>query len=118
MTAKRKTDKETADKETRRGGDKESGGYLSSPCLLVSLSPRLERLLDEWGGRVFRQALMGAALLWAALPPLGLWPLAWLAPVAWVQLIRRRDWPKASGLCRVGRAKRAPPTGIPSISGG
>ncbi|MBN1394111.1 MAG: apolipoprotein N-acyltransferase [Pirellulales bacterium] len=33
--------------------------------------------------------LAGAALLWAAMPPLDLWPLAWIAPIPWVWLIRR-----------------------------
>ncbi len=28
-------------------------------------------------------------LLWAALPPLGWWPLAWIAPVFWLRLIRQ-----------------------------
>jgi apolipoprotein N-acyltransferase len=35
--------------------------------------------------------LIGAILLWAALPPLDLWPLAWIAPIPWVLLIRRRQ---------------------------
>ncbi|NLY02939.1 MAG: apolipoprotein N-acyltransferase [Rhodopirellula sp.] len=33
-------------------------------------------------------AALGAVLLWAALPPLDLWLLAWIAPVPWVLLIR------------------------------
>lgn len=28
-------------------------------------------------------------LVWAALPPLGWWPLAWIAPVFWLRLIRQ-----------------------------
>ena len=39
------------------------------------------------------QAMVGAALMWAALPPLDLWPLAWIAPVWWVLLVRRRELP-------------------------
>ena len=35
--------------------------------------------------------LLGSLLSWLALPPLGLWPLAWAAPVPWLVLIRRRD---------------------------
>lgn len=38
----------------------------------------------------------GGALVWAALPPLGplgLWPLAWIAPVPWVCLVRRAELP-------------------------
>ena len=35
----------------------------------------------------------GGVLLWCALPPLELWPLAWVAPVLWVLLIRRQELP-------------------------
>jgi len=35
--------------------------------------------------------LIGSALAWAALPPVGLWPLAWLAPIPWLLLIRRKE---------------------------
>lgn len=41
-------------------------------------------------------ALTGSLLLFAALPPLGWWPLAWLAPVPWAILIRRRELPRRS----------------------
>ncbi len=41
----------------------------------------------------FGQAAVGAFLLWAALPPLDLWPLAWVAPAWWVLLIRREELP-------------------------
>ena len=47
--------------------------------------------LGDWYRSTFGHALVGAALLWAALPPLDLfylWPLAWIAPVWWVVLIR------------------------------
>ncbi len=47
--------------------------------------------LREWYDSTFAPALTGAALLWAALPPLDLWPLGWIAPLGWVLLIRRRD---------------------------
>ena len=36
----------------------------------------------------FGLAMLGAALLWAALPPLDFTPLAWIAPVFWVSEIR------------------------------
>lgn len=36
-------------------------------------------------------AFLGAVLLWASLPPLDLWPLAWIAPVPWIVLIRRKQ---------------------------
>ncbi len=50
--------------------------------------------LGDWYRSTFGQALVGAALLWAALPPLDafhLWPLAWIAPIWWVLLVRRPE---------------------------
>jgi apolipoprotein N-acyltransferase len=35
--------------------------------------------------------MLGAVVLWASLPPLDWWPLAWVAPVPWVLLIRRKE---------------------------
>ncbi|HEY4309056.1 MAG TPA: apolipoprotein N-acyltransferase [Pirellulales bacterium] len=35
--------------------------------------------------------LLGTLLLWMALPPVGWWPLAWVAPVPWLVLVRRRE---------------------------
>ncbi|MBN2023445.1 MAG: apolipoprotein N-acyltransferase [Pirellulales bacterium] len=49
------------------------------------MTPRL----DAWARSTFGPALAGAALYWAALPPLDAWPLAWLAPVPWIALARR-----------------------------
>ena len=51
---------------------------------------------QDWCRSTFGQALIGAMLLWAALPPLGIWPLAWIAPVWWVMLIRREKLPLLS----------------------
>jgi apolipoprotein N-acyltransferase len=42
-----------------------------------------------WWRSTFAVALAGQLLLWAALPPLELAPLAWLATVPWVMLIRQ-----------------------------
>jgi apolipoprotein N-acyltransferase len=36
-------------------------------------------------------ALLGAVLMWAALPPLGIGVLGWIAPVPWLWLARRRE---------------------------
>ncbi len=47
----------------------------------------------KWYRTTLGYALAGALLYWAALPPLdrfGCWPLAWIAPVWWVLLIRCR----------------------------
>ena len=41
----------------------------------------------------FGLAMLGAVLLWSALPPLDLVPLAWIAPVFWILLIRAEKLP-------------------------
>jgi apolipoprotein N-acyltransferase len=65
---------------------------VASPPPVVSNAVQLSRL-----GALCRStlatALAGSLLLFAALPPLGWWPLAWLAPIPWVVLIRRRELP-------------------------
>ena len=43
-------------------------------------------LLDKPG--TFGWSLLSGLLLWAAFPPLGWWPLAWIAPVGWLILVR------------------------------
>jgi len=50
-------------------------------------------LLRRFFCTTFGQGLAGAALLWAALPPWDLGPLAFVAPVAWVMLVRREVLP-------------------------
>ncbi|HEY2839091.1 MAG TPA: apolipoprotein N-acyltransferase, partial [Pirellulales bacterium] len=37
--------------------------------------------------------LLGSALAWLALPPVGWWPLSWVAPIPWLLLIRRKELP-------------------------
>jgi apolipoprotein N-acyltransferase len=39
----------------------------------------------------FLYGAAGAILYWAALPPVDFWPLAWIAPVPWILLIRRKE---------------------------
>lgn len=41
----------------------------------------------------FGQAGVGALLLWFALPRAGVWPLAFVAPIPWILLIRRERLP-------------------------
>ncbi len=45
----------------------------------------------DWYRSTLSHALLSALLLWAALPPADLWPLAWVAPVWWVLLVRREE---------------------------
>ena len=37
--------------------------------------------------------LLGSVLSWLALPPVGLWPLAWVAPIPWLLLVLRTELP-------------------------
>ncbi|HLA83956.1 MAG TPA: apolipoprotein N-acyltransferase, partial [Thermoguttaceae bacterium] len=53
------------------------------------MAPRFYRFSRS----TFAQATCGAVLLWAALPPVNLWPLAWVAPVWWILLARRDELP-------------------------
>lgn len=48
---------------------------------------------SRWWTGTFWQAAAGSLLLFAALPPLAIGPLAWVAPVPWLLLIRRDRLP-------------------------
>ena len=63
--------------------------------------------ISDWYRSTFGQALIGAVLLWAALPPLGLWPLAWIAPVWWVHAHPPREAAAAAAVTRSARATSA-----------
>ena len=52
-----------------------------------------ERFLRRHLTGAFAQTGLGALLLWLALPPVGWWPLAFVAPVSWILLIRRNELP-------------------------
>ena len=56
-----------------------------------SHSPELTHDRHSWLSYELRVALAGL-LLWAALPPLNWWPLAWLFPIPLATLIETRDW--------------------------
>jgi len=52
-----------------------------------------------WYRTVLAQAALGNLLLYLALPPWDryfLWPLAWVAPVPWLFLVLREQWPPRS----------------------
>ena len=65
-------------------------------------SARMPSRLQVWRGSTFGHAAPGAALLWAAPPPLAWWPLAWIAPIPWVLLIRRKELPPLEIAPRLG----------------
>lgn len=74
------------------------GGHDRVPASSVAGPARSTRAWAVLGRTIGRRsafplALVGAVLLWAAQPPLNLWPLAWLAPVSWLWLVRRTELP-------------------------
>jgi apolipoprotein N-acyltransferase len=62
----------------------------------LHIKTRMLPTIHNWYRSTFCQALLGAALLWAALPPLNLAPLAWIAPIFWILLIRAEKLPLLS----------------------
>jgi apolipoprotein N-acyltransferase len=44
---------------------------------------------SHWHQSTLAIGLLGSVLLWASLPPLHWWPLAWIAPLPWLLLILR-----------------------------
>ncbi len=50
-------------------------------------------LQGRWWQGTLAIALTGSMLLWLAFPPVDWWPLAWLAPIPWVVLIRMHHLP-------------------------
>jgi apolipoprotein N-acyltransferase len=54
-------------------------------------SPTLTEPPVRWHGRTFAWGVAGAIATWTAFPPLEWWPAAWVAPILWLLLIRRRE---------------------------
>ena len=76
---KRRTDRS---RTTARGSDR------SAPANSVSTAGR-SASTSPWASPL-ALSLAGGGLLWASLPPLSWWPLAWVAPVFWLWLARRQ----------------------------
>src|SRR5262245_22554116 len=49
------------------------------------------RAAPMWRSSTLWLALAGALLLWLSFPPLDWWPLAWIAPLPWLWLIRQPE---------------------------
>ena len=67
------------------GHDPQRASFILHPSILHPSFSTLGRR------STFGYAAVGGVLLWAALPPLGLWPLAWIAPIWWVLLVAARN---------------------------
>ncbi len=76
------------------GSRMKEAGHKSAQRASFILHPSSFILFSQaWARSTFGLAAVGGVLLWAALPPLGLWPLAWIAPIWWVLLVRRKELP-------------------------
>jgi apolipoprotein N-acyltransferase len=63
------------------------------PLTQPAASPAVPPVL--WYQQPIWLALAGSLLLWASFPPLNLWPIAWVAPLPWLALVRQeklRGW--------------------------
>ncbi|HUY32100.1 MAG TPA: apolipoprotein N-acyltransferase [Pirellulales bacterium] len=47
----------------------------------------------SWRTSTLALGLSGSVLLYLSFPPVDLWPLAWVAPIAWIYLIRLEELP-------------------------
>src|SRR5687767_1067873 len=56
-------------------------------------TPGLEARKPWWRSRTLAIGLLGSLLMWASLPPLDWWPLAWIAPIPWLWLTRLESLP-------------------------
>lgn len=56
-----------------------------------SVRQKQESHRPPWYLRPFWLGMAGVLLLFAAFPPLGCWPLAWIAPLFWIRLISQPD---------------------------
>jgi apolipoprotein N-acyltransferase len=50
-------------------------------------------MTPPWYRTTWFLGLLGSLLMWLALPPADLWPLAWIAPLPWLLLIRQPALP-------------------------
>ena len=69
----------------------------------------MPRKLSNWYRSAPGHAAVGAALLWVALPPVDWFGLAWIAPLWWVLLIRRKELNGQGFSRRVENENRAGP---------
>lgn len=76
----------------RRFVETEIDNHLMLAPAIVNLRSRASaesnRPQSRWHPSVLAWSLLSGVLLWASFPPLSWWPLAWIAPVGWLLLIR------------------------------
>lgn len=66
---------------------------IADPVRKNEPQPPAVRPPPPWYKGIFVPALASGLLLWAAFPPLAWWPLAWVAPLGWLALVRVPQWP-------------------------
>ena len=63
----------------------------AQPTAAEHASPTSAAPFVPWYRRTLALGVAGAIATWTAFPPLEWWPAAWVAPVIWLMLIRRRE---------------------------
>jgi apolipoprotein N-acyltransferase len=81
------TDAAIAGSETAEGPAREDQPRVPGPAVEAGHSSQP----GSW--QLWTLACAGSVLLWLAFPPLGWWPLAWLAPAFWIRLVRQPRLP-------------------------
>ncbi|MEX2187805.1 MAG: apolipoprotein N-acyltransferase [Pirellulales bacterium] len=67
---------------------------IASTANRPATKPSAKQRPGRWWNSTLAVAVLGGLFYWLALPPVGWWPLAWLAPAAWTPIVTR---PKLSG---------------------
>lgn len=78
-------------RRSRKVRRQQCGGCADTGESLTMASWRQRALGSSW--TPFGLALISAVLFWAALPPLNLWLLGWVAPIGYLTLIRLEELP-------------------------
>lgn len=88
------TENDTARSE-RRGarGDNAPGSEAGSRRHTAGAAVKASGGTRPWYRTTFALAMAGGLLLYAAFPPLNLWPLAWVATAPWLLLVRAERLP-------------------------
>jgi len=92
--SRKKRRSKAANKEPAQPPAPTSGGQSAANAVAAD---NASRPCVPWYRTTLSIAALGGILLWAAFPPLGVWPLAWFAPVPWLWLVRRQETPGKRG---------------------
>jgi len=79
---------ETMPANRRKNRAPRGRGTSAAPVIAGNSAPQC-----SWYATTLALGIWGSLLLFLAFPPVDLWPLAWVAPISWVYLIRLGELP-------------------------